>query len=378
MEETLKEIITKLIEEGMAIREHDAKMSLYGGLYLSGSEYEFWVTKCVDLVETNFKEHHLRDKLIQASKKAVGNSTTYYDEIISVLKILENVKPKQQISESDDEPIKYEKIFISHAAKDKDYVEQLVQLLNDIGISKNRENIFCSSLEGYNIPIGEKIYDYIKKQFDKKTLVIFILSKNYYDSVACLNEMGATWVKSLKHISILLPDFNFGNIEGAIDPTEISFKFNDIERLNSFKDDIINWFELKRIDESIWERDRKKFLENIDNLTRRDKYSNSLTRVDVGRIKGNGKNKLEIELRFINEGKQPVEFQELHIKLIDEMENECLINVDEKLLSNYTIYGLENRREVFTFNILEDNYNVDYNWRRNKKWSTKSSAIPAF
>ncbi len=374
MEETVKELIGKLIEEGITIRQSNAKEGIYGGFYLAGEEYEFWVTKCVDIVETNFKEHHLHDKLIQASQNAVGNDTKYYDEIISVLKILENRKPEQQIVESDDEPIVYEKIFISHASKDKDYVEQLIQLLNDIGISKNRNSIFCSSFEGYNIPIGEKIYDYIKKQFDKKTLVIFILSKNYYDSVACLNEMGATWVKSLKHISILLPDFNFSNIEGAIDPTEISFKFDNVERFNSLKDDMTKWFKLNKIDGSIWERDRKKFFDNINNLVRRDKYSNSLTRVDIGRIKGNGKNKLEIELRFINEGQQPVEFQELEIKLIDEIGNECLINVEEELLSKYIIYGSENRREVFIFDIVASNYN----FRRNQKWVTNSSTISAF
>ncbi len=313
--------------------------------------------------------------MIKASNSAVGNGTKYYYEINSVLKVLLNTKidSRDEITE-DSNQIIYEKIFISHSSRDKDYVEQLIQLLNDIGISKSRNSIFCSSFEGYNIPIGEKIYDYIKKQFNKNTLVILILSSNYYESVASLNEMGAIWVMSLKHVAILLPHFAFSSIEGAIDPREISFIINHKERLNSFKDDLIKGFNLNLIDGSIWERDRNKFLNNIDDLIRRDKYVNSLTRVDIGRIKYIDKNQIELEIRFINKGQLPVEFQELKIYLIDDMGNEYIIDVDRGLLNKYVIYGSENRREVFTFSIPDS----DYNCLHNKIWRTDSTSILAF
>ncbi len=374
-EDKLKKEIEELITEGDTIVSNSTHNRGTGLEYINGAEYELWVTKCMDLMERHYKSHHLREKLLNACESAVGNGVEYYNRINSVLQILLSTEAIQNSEmDNDEEPILYEKIFISHASKDKDYVEHLIQLLNDIGIPKSRKSIFCSSFEGYNIPIGEKIYDYIKKQFNKTTLVIFVLSQNYYDSVASLNEMGATWVKSLKHISLLLPNFNFSSIEGAIDPTEISFKLDDMERLNSFKDDVIKWFNLITLDGSIWERDRKKFFENISDLVRRDAYSNSLTRVDIGRIKGIGENKLEIELRFINKGQLPVEFQELKMKLIDEKSDECLIEVKKELLSKYIIYGSENRREVITFDIAESKY--DY--RCPKKWVTDSYSIPAY
>ena len=40
-----------------------------------------------------------------------------------------------------------------------------------------------------------------------------MLSKNYYNSPACLNEMGAAWVLKSDYQSILIPPFDFENIK---------------------------------------------------------------------------------------------------------------------------------------------------------------------
>lgn len=45
------------------------------------------------------------------------------------------------------------KIFISHATKDKEIIEELIDLLESIGV--NSTQFFCSSFEGYGIPLGE-------------------------------------------------------------------------------------------------------------------------------------------------------------------------------------------------------------------------------
>ena len=111
--------------------------------------------------------------------------------------------------------IRKPKIFISHATKDKDYVAALVNLLEDIGLRESQ--VFCSSASGYNIPLDEDIYDYLKEQFNEFDLhVILVLSDHYYESVASMNEMGAAWVLQKKYTTILLPGFEFKEIRGAI------------------------------------------------------------------------------------------------------------------------------------------------------------------
>lgn len=121
---------------------------------------------------------------------------------------------------------KPKKIFISHATDDKAYVKEIVDLLIHMGV-KETEQIFCTSTDGTGIPLRAHIYDYIKKQFQCfDIIVLMILSKNYYKSYACLNEMGATWISEAKDIQILLPGFDFSQIDGAVDPRNIAIKLD--------------------------------------------------------------------------------------------------------------------------------------------------------
>lgn len=165
--------------------------------------------------------------------------------------------------------IKPAKIFISHAENDQNVVKHFVDLLRKQGVKQ--EHLFCSSYQGFGIPLGEKIYDYLRSEFARYNLfVIFMLSNNYYSSPACLNEMGATWVNYNEYQQILLPGFNFDNVKGAIEPSKISFKLDDKEnrkyRLTELKDSLLKILNIDMNDQSIWEHDRDAFLSEIDNL----------------------------------------------------------------------------------------------------------------
>lgn len=162
------------------------------------------------------------------------------------------------------------KLFISHSSKDVEYVKAFVNLLEDIGVPEDA--IVCSSVTGYGIPLGEDIYDWLSMQFQKYKLhIIFMLSNNYYKSVACLNEMGAAWVLKQEYYSILLPEFDFVQIKGAINPNRIGIKLdNEIEelnhRLNELKDALIEQFSLNSLSVSKWERLRNQFVKTIKEI----------------------------------------------------------------------------------------------------------------
>jgi hypothetical protein len=97
-------------------------------------------------------------------------------------------------SENNTDKIVVKKIFISHSSQDKDIVPKLIDYMRAIGVSPR--NIFCSSFEGYGIPLGENFLERIKSEITSKTLVIFVLSSNFYDSAVSLCEMGAAWVNT--------------------------------------------------------------------------------------------------------------------------------------------------------------------------------------
>ena len=182
-----------------------------------------------------------------AKLNSLGTNSTSVD-YIEDLKLLRNklqveMEKHYPITNNEAKPLK-NKIFISHSSGDIEYIRLLINLLEDIGLSE--EDVFCSSVQGYGIPLGQDIYDWLLTQFKEFNLhVIFALSSNYYKSVACLNEMGAAWVLKKKYDNILLPGIDFDEIKGAINPNQISIKLDSEtdelrHRLNEFKESGIN------------------------------------------------------------------------------------------------------------------------------------------
>ncbi len=137
------------------------------------------------------------------------------------------------------------KIFISHSSRNKNYGNLIVELLRNLGIKEN-EIIFTSNV-AYGIPVGQNIFHWLKSQIEEKPFVIYLLSEQYYESIACLNEMGAAWIIENDHAAIFTPDFNLSSKEfqsGALDPREIGFYVNDKERVLSFIQLLSKHFEL--------------------------------------------------------------------------------------------------------------------------------------
>ncbi len=167
---------------------------------------------------------------------------------------------------------KTSKIFISHSSRDLAFVQPLVELFEHIGL--NPENMFCSSVAGYNVPLDSNIYNYLKEQFQSYDLrVIFILSENYYNSPASLNEMGAAWVLQHKYTSILIPQFDFRDVKGVIDQMRISIKLDSEKyelksRLNELRDTLVDEIGLKLSPSSqnIWERHRDEFVDKVNSV----------------------------------------------------------------------------------------------------------------
>lgn len=129
------------------------------------------------------------------------------------------------------------KVFISHSHKDQIIAKALVDLLEQAGLHRN--NIIASSSPKAQFHTGSSLYRELRAALsDNNTLVIFLLSDNFYSSTVCLNEMGAAWVMGLKFQFMILPGFSFEKVTGVImenDPVGISLSRIDdvtITRLN--------------------------------------------------------------------------------------------------------------------------------------------------
>ena len=159
-------------------------------------------------------------------------------------------------------PHKVSKVFISHASKDIEIVEEVIEILESIGLESNQ--IFCTSFDGYGISLGEDFLNAIKDELSTDSMVIFLLSKSFYESPVCLCEMGATWVLAKEHIPIVIPPLDFQDIKGVIPLTQ-GFKINEPLKLNLFKEKIESTFSIEStLSSSTWERKRDRILLRIE------------------------------------------------------------------------------------------------------------------
>lgn len=206
-------------------------------------------------------------KLSELYNQSVSASSTINFDIAS----LEETATNKSENKVEHDMGKKNKIFISHSGKDEVIVNSLVDLLGEI-IHISKENLFCSSVSGFDVMIGKNFMDNIMEQYKNYNLfVLYVLSANYMGSPMCLNEMGASWMTKTDSVGILLPGFDISDLgNSCYDKRSISAIFNQgdkiiIHRLNQLKEIIENLFpqDTKNINLSRWEEKRDNFISTV-------------------------------------------------------------------------------------------------------------------
>lgn len=204
--------------------------------------------------------------VVEETKKSIRDKVSYLEGFINRLAMIDCVADKApEVKPVEKLPL----LFISHSSANETIAEALVEMFRTIGF--NTKNMFCSSVNGFDIREGEDIYDTLLSKFqDHKIFVIFLLSKDYYQSAACLNEMGAAWVLKANYATIIVPGFTIPEIKGAINPNKMAVVLEDQKRvrgkLNELKERLIKFFGLPETeDDTVWEDDRNKFISTINN-----------------------------------------------------------------------------------------------------------------
>ena len=83
-------------------------------------------------------------------------------------------------------------IFISHSTKNGELVEQFVEFLK-LGMGIENSRIFCTSENG-TLPTGRHFVEIIKREVQKREMVIVLITPEYLKSRFCMMELGAAWV----------------------------------------------------------------------------------------------------------------------------------------------------------------------------------------
>jgi hypothetical protein len=155
------------------------------------------------------------------------------------------------------------KIFISHSSKNANYGNALVDLLTGVGI--NHDSIIFTSNTSYGIPVASNIFIWLRSRISEQPFVIYLLSPEYYSSVACLNEMGAAWVVENQHAAIFTPNFDLNSSDyrnGVLDPREIGFFISDEDRVTEFIESLRENFAITT-NQIVIKNKRRMFIETI-------------------------------------------------------------------------------------------------------------------
>lgn len=284
----MKEDLIKLIDSQKDIEKLFHKTD---GSFMSRTEKIQDVQEFQDwLMEIKFELQTIYDQLydqyvwetINVCNKNMNGVTDrrIFSEIMGRLKVIrKNIgkyypEDEQNYQEGAIEKMNGEKkplIFISHSSKNIEQVKLLAELLRTINLIP-KEDIFCSSLPGYDIPINteNRIFDFLRSTFLEYNIhIFFVHSTEYYESAVSLNEMGAAWAMKSKDISFLLPGFEFSDMKGVINGDRIAIKVdNDAtevkDKLNQLRQMLVKEFALKPVQDIIWEEARDKFIKEIN------------------------------------------------------------------------------------------------------------------
>jgi hypothetical protein len=155
-------------------------------------------------------------------------------------------------------------LFISHAVKDKELVDALIELFEG-GIGFQKEAIFCSSAEGQGIPNGQDFGPYMRTQLQNASIIVAIVTEHYYDSAFCLCETGGAWYGEKPFIPLLSPPVDYGDLRGALYGKQASL-LDSAKSLNEVYDQLRLHLEGNDHGVARWNARRDKFLNRLPEL----------------------------------------------------------------------------------------------------------------
>ncbi len=156
------------------------------------------------------------------------------------------------------------KLFISHAVKDKALVDALVDLF-ETGTSLKSADVCFSSLTEKGLVGGEDFSTYIKSHIQHPELAIIVLSPHYFANRFCLCEMGAILAMSENIIPLLVAPLTAKHVNGVFPDSRIN-RVDDTDDLNKLVAQLQEHLNLVDLHLPRWAVKKKQFLASLPSL----------------------------------------------------------------------------------------------------------------
>ena len=249
-----------LIEENINHWQHKTRAVL-AACFSDDSEYKYSFERTI--VERRL-HYDAKKELEHEVKEGRNVLSAIIDEVSLKMKLHPETVTMGAATKQEKRPL----VFISHRGSQETFVTALLSLLEGCGFTN--ENLFCSSVPGYNIGLDEDIIETLKKKFlDFNIYVVYVFSTDFFDSAYCLNEMGAAWVLQVDNSIIITRDMDESKIDGVVkkNKTRVSFKESDImlqSRMIELRNKLTDFAGLPRVSEIDWLRHYSEFIEKLN------------------------------------------------------------------------------------------------------------------
>lgn len=155
-------------------------------------------------------------------------------------------------------------VFISHAEADKVLVESFLDTILQNGIGIAPKDIFCTSVEGFRIPEGKSMVEFIRKNLELADTVIMLITPRYYESAFCLCELGGTWALMQDSFPLIVPPIDFTQLQAVLEVAQVG-KIEDKHVLSRLRDRLVKkGIGSKETDR--WEVKRDTFLKGLPKI----------------------------------------------------------------------------------------------------------------
>ena len=157
-----------------------------------------------------------------------------------------------------------QKLFISHALKDKSLANAIVELLVT-GTTLKSSDLIYSSLGKNGTTNGEDFRSYIESKIETPTAAILLLSPNYFANRYCLCEMGALLALTQNTLPLLVPPLTEKHLQGIFSKSQID-TVDNTDDLNKFVAKLQRHLDLGDLNLQPWAIKKKQFLALLPTL----------------------------------------------------------------------------------------------------------------
>lgn len=128
-------------------------------------------------------------------------------------------------------------IFLSHSSNDIQLATLFVEEVLERSLGIHSNDVFFSSRKPSPIPTGEDMSPFIRDALKDATVVVALVSRNFYESPYCMAELGAAWMaKTLR--PLLIPPLTFSDLRGVLGGIQ-ALKINELEALEGLGDALL-------------------------------------------------------------------------------------------------------------------------------------------